>query len=328
MTSNKHGFQVVMISLCLLVLIFDSRTALEGARTGIELCIGTVIPSMFPFFVLSIILTNMLTKKVSTPLLLITRPLGIPNEAASVLISSVFGGYPVGAKTVCDLYHHEHISRYEAERLLAFCSNAGPSFLFGMVSGFFPSIGTTWLLWLIHIISAGLTALTIPAIKTENHHGICDRKTADKTVILSAAKAMVLVCCWVVLFRTILSYLNHWFLWMFPVWVQVLVTGILELSNGCCELLRITDVKLRCILCAGMLSFGGVCVLLQTVSVVDGLSVRYYIKGKLLQTGFTILICCVIFSEVGFIFTAVIPVSVWILRKIQNRYSNQQSLPV
>ena len=42
------------MSLGMLALILDGRTAIEGARQGIGLCLRTVIPSLFPFFVLSI----------------------------------------------------------------------------------------------------------------------------------------------------------------------------------------------------------------------------------------------------------------------------------
>ena len=41
----------IMAAVGMLVLIFDSALALEAARAGVELCLETVIPSLFPFFV-------------------------------------------------------------------------------------------------------------------------------------------------------------------------------------------------------------------------------------------------------------------------------------
>ena len=38
------------------------------------------------------------------------------------------------------------LQKHQAERLLSFCSNAGPAFLFGMLSGFFPEKKTLWML--------------------------------------------------------------------------------------------------------------------------------------------------------------------------------------
>ena len=45
---RKH-LQAFVAGIGFLVLIFDSRLALEGARAGLDLCIRTVIPSLFPF---------------------------------------------------------------------------------------------------------------------------------------------------------------------------------------------------------------------------------------------------------------------------------------
>jgi len=323
-----NSLQGALAAISLLVLIFDSSLALEGARSGIELCLKTVIPSLFPFFVLSMILTKTLTENVSYPVRAAADVFGIPKAAASVLIPSVLGGYPVGAKCVGDLYQRNQISRNEAERLLAFCSNAGPSFLFGMVSGFFPERKYVWLLWFIHIFSAVFTAAAIPVEKMDRNKPETKQNTVKESIVLSAAKAMGLVCCWVILFRIIISFLNSWVLWMLPDWSQVLLMGILELTNGCCELLLVSDVGLRFVLCSCMLSFGGICVLFQTASVTNGLSLGSYVKGKLMQTSFSFLLSCAVVAKHGLLFAAFTLILMLILRKMQNRCRNPRILPV
>ena len=69
---NRNLYQGFAAGIGMLLLIFDSKTALEGARAGIDLCIRTVIPSLFPFFVLSMVLTGAL---MGTSLLWL-RPIG------------------------------------------------------------------------------------------------------------------------------------------------------------------------------------------------------------------------------------------------------------
>lgn len=310
-----------------LVLILDSRLAVESARVGIALCIRTVIPSLFPFFVLSMFLTNSLGDCVSSPVGACAKCMGIPDAAASVLLPAVLGGYPVGAKCVGELYQSHRISGEEAQRMLAFCSNAGPSFLFGMVSGFFPEQKMVWILWLIHLFGAFLTAMAIPHRKNHELKKQPEKAGTEKPVILSAATAMLLVCCWVILFRILLGFLNDWFLWILPDWVQVLLTGMLELTNGCCELLRVADVRLRFVLCACMLSFGGVCVLFQTASVTNGLSLGSYVKGKLLQTLHSFLLSCAVVSG-NWLFGVLPLIFTMIFRKIQKSYGNPGVLPV
>jgi len=153
-------------------------------------------------------------------------------------------------------------------------------------------------------------------------------KPEEGSVILSAAKAMCLVCCWVILFRILIVFLKEWFLWMLPQWAQVLLMGMLELTNGCCELQLISNVQLRFVLCSCMLAFGGVCVLLQTISVTKGLSLVWYLKGKLQQTVFSLLLSLAAVSGQGPLILTVIPVLIMLLRKKQNRYSNLRRISV
>lgn len=328
MERKQNFLQCAMAATGLLVLIFDSRLALEGTRSGVELCVKTVIPSLFPFFVLSMLLTNSLSGEISHPVRILAGLFGIPEQQASLLIPAALGGYPVGAQCIGNLYHQKRVSRKEAERLLMFCSNAGPSFLFGMVSGFFPEKKMIWLLWGIHLISAAFTAAVIPPTGTDLSFSQTEKKPDNTNLISAAAKAMCVVCCWVVLFRTIISFLDAWFLWMLPEWVQVLIIGILELSNGCCNLLLIQNVQLRFVLCSCMLAFGGICVLLQTASVTRELSLGKHIKGKLMQTAFSFLLSMAVVSEQRLIFLLCVPILLLILRKTENRYSNHQILPV
>ena len=116
------------------ILILDGKTAITGAQDGIALCLQTVIPSLFPFILLSILLTNTLLGH-AIPLL---RPLGrlfhLPSGSESLLICAFLGGYPVGAQTVSSLFQNGQLPRSTADRMLTFCNNAGPAFLFGMTA--------------------------------------------------------------------------------------------------------------------------------------------------------------------------------------------------
>lgn len=326
---RKHiHFQGIIAAVGLMVLIFDSSLAIQGAREGVELCLRTVIPSLFPFFVLSMVFIQSFPEIVSFPVSSISNLMGIPKGAESLVIPAFLGGYPVGAKCVNELFQRHQISKKDAERLLAFCSNAGPSFLFGMVSVFFPERGAAWFLWFIHIFSAVLTAASIPAMPANQKTKHLNKEAEDTSIILSAAKAMGLVCCWVILFRTIISFLDAWFLQIFPDWLRVLMIGVMELTNGCCELMLVENASLRFVLCACMLSFGGACVLLQTVSVTKGLSLKFYVKGKLMQTAFSVLLSCALVMEHGVILLLLIPIIIVILRKTENTYSNLPLFPV
>ena len=273
----------------ILVLILDSRTALSGAQDGLRLCIQTVIPSLFPFFILSNLLTGALMGMDFLLLRPIGRFFGLPKGAESLLIPACLGGYPAGAQSIAVAFKSGQISKNTAERLLAFCNNAGPAFLFGMIGQMFPSNLYPWALWGIHIGAAWMVSLllrcedTSYAVQHENSCGIT-RSMRDSLTVMAT------VCGWVILFRVLIAFLNRWILWLLPEEAQVAAIGILELSNGCCSLLSVKNISVRFVLCACLLAAGGLCVTMQTASAAKGLSMKYYFTGKALQVLFSLLL--------------------------------------
>ena len=55
---KKQTALCIAASAALLVLILDGNTAIAGIREGIQICIQTLIPSLFPFFICSGLLTG------------------------------------------------------------------------------------------------------------------------------------------------------------------------------------------------------------------------------------------------------------------------------
>lgn len=282
--------------LCILAaiwlgLILDSKTAQLGASEGIKLCIHAAIPSLFPFFFIS----NLTVAALQPPTDGLKKSKAffpIPNE---IMIPAVLGGYPMGSSMIAQLYRDKQLSKSEAEKLL-YNNQPGPAFLFGLVSHSFTEISTVFLLWVIVLVSWLLTAVTQ---KTKPVHLPVSKKSVTlNDAISSALQAMGKVCSWIVIFRIVLEYLKKWAFPHIPVLVQIIVTGILEITNGCISLNGIPAENLRFIICAGILSFGGICVTMQTASVAASLSMKPYLKAKLLQTVWAVFISAAVFYPV------------------------------
>ena len=264
----------------MLALILDSRTALTGAQAGVGLCLKTVVPSLFPFFVLS----GLLMGNWGGDFRCLSGLLpGMTDRVPALVLPAILGGYPVGAQAVCQAWRSGALSKEEAQRLLAFSSNAGPAFLFGMVGRLFPKPWMVWLIWGIHLLGALFAARCI-SLPTTSQAGSVVPSKASCDPVREGVRTMAVVCGWIVLFRTLIAFLDRWVLFAMPPTVRVLVIGLLELSNGCLELRRISDVTVRFLVCGCLLAAGGLCVSVQTLSVTHGLSLRYYGLGKALQT--------------------------------------------
>ena len=265
---------MIVAVLGMVVLILDGKTALTGASQGVILCAQQVIPSLLPFFLLSGAVLRDLKGGGSV--------LGIPT---SIGVCGFLGGYPMGARSVGQAYASGALNRDQAERLLGCCCNAGPAFFFGMLPALFPEKWMVWALWAIHVGSALLVWALGPGEKIR-----MSPLPAGSGGMQEAVKAMGTVCGWVIFFRVWIAFLSRWVFWAIPLPVQAAVTGLLELVNGCSALGYVGDVGLRFILCSGMLGFGGICVAMQTKSVIGDLPMRPYLRGKLIQTGFSLVL--------------------------------------
>ena len=285
----------------IMILIFDSKTALKGAAEGVDLCIRTVIPSLLPFFILSAAMTKSFPGNVIRLFSPVVKICGIPSGHEALLLIGLVGGYPVGAKCINQAYVSGTLDKHCAIRMLGFCSNAGPSFIFGIAATMFYHQRTGWFLWFIHIASAMFTGILLPDRHVVTTSTKLVKATENNDLITGSLKALSTVCGWVILMRVINTYFDRWFLWQLSKTASAAITGFWELTNGCIDLCAIPSESIRFILCSAMLGFGGICVLLQTVSVTKELGLGLYIPGKLLQCSLSItlasLLSLILFRE-------------------------------
>lgn len=290
----KHRIAIIRgiaATFAMLVIILDTKTAIVSAQDGLQLCIRTVIPSLFPFFVLSGLVNSCLLGHNAV----ILRPLGrfckIPKGSESLLILGFLAGYPVGAQLITHSYRDGRLSAQTARRMLGFCNNAGPAFIFGILSPLFENTETVWILWGVHIVSALITAKILPANTSNDAEISCGNFISFSDSLQRALRAMASVCGWVIIFRVIIGFCSRWFLWLFSYELQVLFSGVLELTNGCVLLQNVPQQGLRFLLAGAMLSFGGICVGMQTISVTGDLGPGLYFPGKALQATISVMLC-------------------------------------
>lgn len=282
-------------AIAMLVLILDNQCAISAASEGIALCLKTVVPSLFPFFLLA----NLLTASVNTLPKPVTTLFNIRKESGGILLAGMLGGFPIGAKVVSQAFTNGTISKDDAERLLPICNQCGPAFIFGMAGAIFQDIKYGFIIWGIQIISTIIIAWLIPRNPETSAITTHAKSHSLSIAMKQATSAMASVCGWIIAFRILFRFLERWILWYFPITAQVTICGLLELANGCMELHRVNDPNLRFLLCALMISFGGICVALQSFSVIHPhLSRRYYFPGKGLQVGLTALLVSIMHRNI------------------------------
>ncbi len=290
MNVKKQIWTGILAALAMTLLILDAKTAISGAQEGIMLCIYTVLPALFPFIFLSVLISGSVKHLKISVLKPICSLCRLPRGSESFMLLGFLGGYPVGAQSIAQAYWAGNLSKLDAHRMLGFCSNAGPAFIFGMLSGLFTSAHVTWILWLIHIVSALIVGILLPGnsdYQTNVHTAqpISVPKALDQSI-----RVIANICGWVILFRVLIAVCSRWFLWFLPKTLQIGLIGLLELVNGSNALLGLTNQGSRFVFIACFLSFGGLCVAMQTLSVTKGLGVGLYFPGKLLQSLISLLL--------------------------------------
>ena len=328
MRNRKELWTGVMAAMGLFCLIMDGKTALSGAREGVWLCAYTLIPTLLPFFFLSNYLSaGFMGKKIP-----ILRPLGrlcrIPEGGEYILLTGLIGGYPLGAQAISVACNSGSLAPDDGRRMLAFCNNCGPAFLFGISAALFPNPLIPWLLFGIHVISALMVGLIIPGKPCRVVTPSATKPSVGRS-LRQAIFGLATVCCWVILFRIVISMLGRWFLWFFPEEIQVAVMGILELSNGCMGVSNLQSPPMRLILCSGFLAFGGLCVTMQTFSAAPAVDKGLYFPGKVMQAAISVTLACLLCTPEWAVIPGLIAGSLGIfLRKQEIRCRNLRKLVV
>ncbi len=286
----KHRLRAGFLIITVAALILDSHTAICGAEEGLQLCLQTLIPSLFPLIFTTTMLQQYLPQSHRTGQILLCKLYRMPEGSEGLLMSGLLGGYPVGARGVAQAVADGKLSQASAQRMLVFCNACGPAFIFGVGFNLFPNHWFPWITWAIHILSGLLTARLLPVTSLrQERHSPCSGITIQEGLQRSI-RSMSQICSWVILLRVLISILKKWFLWCLPTLFQTIFIGLLELTNGCISLTSVASDAVRFVLYTAFISFGGVCVALQSFGTIKGVSPRLYFPGKILQCNISILL--------------------------------------
>lgn len=298
-----------LISITVGLCVFTAEMT-DAARSGVELCWNVIIPSLFPFFVVSQLTVRLgLADKLGRLCSRVMRPLfGVSGKCAPALILGFIGGYPVGAKTVIALYTEGGITKTEAERMLAFSNNSGPAFILGVVgAGIFVDTRAGLVLYLAHFTASLIIGLFFKRYRKgqkpsdDTSFAAKKREPLSQAIVSSVSQAFsssLGICGFVVFFTVltrliflsgILGRLAELLSGIFGLSEELCLstlTGIIELTGGVWRLREASDsIAASLAMAAFMLGWAGISVHCQVLSFLrdTGLSSATYIIGKLLH---------------------------------------------
>lgn len=299
-------YGAVILFAVLLVLFSD--IALSSAKNGVKICLEIIIPSLFPFFVFSslFVSTGAANRLCRVFGKLLPRVFGVSGVGALPLILGFAGGYPIGSKTVSELYASKRINKKEAHRLLFFACNTGPAFILGAVgTAVFQSITAGMILYLSHILSAltsGVICRVVSGDVSSRNVPLVEKPLENPAKLFTGAvtgafASILNVCAFVIIFSVISGFFIEsgcidfvisilGFLGLDPVKCRPVIIGFFEMASGVVSLKDMSADICFALPAAGfILGWGGLSVQCQSISFTSeaGLSSAPFFFGKLLH---------------------------------------------
>lgn len=277
------------------------REASAAVTDGLRLCAAVVLPSLFPYFVLTnCVVSSGIAERVSDRIRFCGRLLNVQNGASALLLGFL-GGYPLGAKTLAALAKEDRISNRQASDLLPLVNNGGASLFLSMIGGkLFGSIYIGVMLLCIHILSAVAVSLLFRPVNTTERTERRTRSFSEfrfVSAVHDAAATALTVSAFIVVFAVITNaaaqVLGRKSL------AALLLSGALELSGGCHAAVSSSlPESLRAALCSLFAGWGGLCIHAQTAAVLDGIDIRFsrYLTAKAMHGLFAFAMTLFYFS--------------------------------
>ena len=289
---------------CIFMVVLPD-IALLSAQKGIALWAGSILPALLPFFICVGFMNSLgITEYLPRGLFVFTM--------------SVLAGYPMGARIIGDMVRKGEIDLYEARRLISFASTSGPTFLLGAVgAGMLGSHEAGIVIAAAHYAAALMTGAVfcsiLAAVSGSRRHSSV-KKGVKKSIyagsldpscrsggikpaqpdlftiftdsILSALKSLGIVLAYIVMFMFITDLVQFsGILNIFDEpYMKAVFKGLFEMTVGCSAVSKmLISIDLKTIISAFLVSFGGISVIGQSLSMLaeSGVGAPYFISVKL-----------------------------------------------
>lgn len=271
--------------LALILILINPTLSAKGAAEGLVLWLNTVIPTLFPFIIISNMLVKLYGKSFKNPVIF-------------PVLLGILCGFPVAASLASGLSKDNVIDKRTAQFIAGSANMASPMFIsayaisFGLCRSrsviplfYIPAIILITVLYIIYKPSAS----KIPETKNDfpgKRELLC---IFDDCIALSSS-TLIKIGGYIIIFSMIATIISG-----IPIGSPILkasVIGIIEMTNGISYISNtcIPD-PIKLLIITTMVNFGGLCTIAQTNCVIRGscISLKEYIYSKLLFAVITYL---------------------------------------
>ena len=274
-------------------LINNNKLVLESVSFSISIWKNNLFPTLFPFLVISSILIDL--NVINTFGNIISRPISklfkISKESVIVFISSLFSGFPIGAKLTTNLLKKEVIDNKEASKLLMFTSFSNPLFILGFIYSLIPIKKIVYIILISHTLGGILVGI-IFRNSVEPHNNPKENKnevyssfgTIFSKNIIDSLNTMFLLLGIVTIFSLIVSFFEITF--NMNSLTKSIISGILEMTQGIKNISSLNiSLVFKTILITQIISFNGISIHMQVLSIISEEKIKYkpYLLARIIH---------------------------------------------
>lgn len=288
----KKYIITIFCIISVIIILSNPQITTKGVISGIKLCLYSVIPALLPFMIISNIMKeNDCCKYISNlfyPIL--SKLFNVSKNGSYAIIMGFTCGFPMGAKTVGDLFIQRKISHSEACYLITFCNNTSITFLlnyigYSCLKEIIPSKKLILFVYLPPLIVGVLNGLVYKYIQKsvksiQNIKPLPNNKIM-KNPLYESIKSISLLSAYVIFFCIISNYIAS--IDAFPTYPKALLMCLTEITSGInyvCKALQVTQSSILLILISTI--FGGFSITLQSFSFIPTKKMKFfYILGKI-----------------------------------------------
>lgn len=315
----KKIVSIIIISIllfCTYKMLSESDIIMSSVSYSLNIWLTNVFPSLFPFFILSELLINYGFVELVSELFksLLSKLFKINSNGNFIFIMSMISGCPSNAKYTRELYLDGKLTADEATKILMFSHFSSPLFILGTVTYYLKSKKLAIIILISHYLSNIIIGIIFRNYYPSNNYSKFSikksidamhlRRISNKNFGSILSKALInnintlLLILGVLTTFSIITAIIDTSLHL-NIINKTLLAGFLEITQGLkyVSLLKI-NIKYKALLITGFLSFGGLSVHTQVISILSDTKIKYkpFLLARIIHAIVSIIICLLILT--------------------------------
>ena len=311
----------ILIMICLIFcgyeILSESATIMNAVSYSFNIWINNVFPSLFPFFVLSEILVNYgfieLVGELFKPIF--EKLFKINGNASFVFIMSLLSGFPSNAKYTKELYLQNKLDENEASKILMFSHFSNPLFILGTISiTFLKNAKLGLIVMFSHYIANIIIGLIFrnyhpskitndkfslkKAVLMMHNKRINNNKRFGSIItnsLINTINTLLLILGVITTFLIITTIIDNNF--HLSILNKTFLSGFLEMTQGLKHVsLLNSSNNFKAILICSIISFGGLSVHTQILSIISDTKIKYkpFLFARIIHAIIATIICYIV----------------------------------